>query len=243
MTEIVVRRDAGEVAAEASERFVRLADEAVRQRGQFSVALSGGSTPKALYGLLSSAPFRDRVDWSKVLLFFGDERNVTPDADDSNYRMAREALFDPLGRETDLKVFRWKTETGIPSEVASNYEKEIVGALGPTPAFDLVLLGLGPDAHTASLFPHSPALTETGRLAVENWVEKFDAYRLTLTFPVINAARTVMFLVAGKDKAAAVITVLSENGDPTEFPARSVRPNTGELVWVLDKAAADGLSR
>lgn len=241
MTEIVVKRGPAEVARRTAELFVSAAADSIRKRGRFVVALSGGSTPGTLYRLLSGPDFRNRVEWPKVLFFFGDERNVPADSEKSNYRMAKDSLFDRLGRE-DLKVFRWETESAAPSGVASAYGSKIFAELGDQPVFDLVLLGLGPDGHTASLFPHSPALAENKRVAVENWVEKFNGYRLTMTFPVFNEARNVIFMVAGGDKKDAVRNVIEGRGDPKEYPARYVRPENGRLIWLLDEAAAAGLS-
>jgi 6-phosphogluconolactonase len=240
MTEIVVKRDAAEVAREAAGLFVSFADEAIATRGRFFTALAGGSTPKALYRLLSGPEFKNKVDWSKIVFFFGDERNVPPDAEESNFRMARESLFDPLGRD-DLNVFRWATESGTPSEVASRYESTILQEVGEQPIFDLILLGLGLDAHTASLFPFSPALREATRFAIENWVEKFNAFRLTMTLKVFNAARNAVFVVAGGDKKDALRIVLEGDRDPQAFPAQAVSPKDGRLIWLLDEAAAADL--
>jgi 6-phosphogluconolactonase len=240
MTEIVVKRDASEVAREAADLFVSLAKEAAESRGRFSISLAGGSTPKALYRLLSGPEFKDQVDWSKIVFFFGDERNVPPNAEESNFRMAKESLFEPLRRK-DLNVFRWTTESGEPAEIASQYESVMVREVGELPIFDLILLGLGPDAHTASLFPFSPALQETTRFAVENWVEKFNAFRLTMTLTVFNAARNVVFLVAGDDKKDALRIVLEGDRDLQAFPAQAVSPKDGRLIWLLDEAAAADL--
>jgi 6-phosphogluconolactonase len=211
--------------------------EALQTNAFASFVLSGGSTPKALYQLLASEEFRDDVDWEKVLIFFGDERCVLPDDDESNYKMAYEAL---LAKVPILKknIFRLKGEID-PAEAAAEYETEIKKALGNEPRFDTVLLGLGPDGHTASLFPSSAALNETAKLVTANYVNKFDAFRLTMTLPVLNAARNVIFLVAGKDKAETVKAALGGDNDP--LPAQLIKPIDGKLFWLLDNDAASTL--
>ena len=236
MRKILIKNNLDEVSEAAAGLFVAMAIESIAMRGKFSVALAGGSTPRALYSLLASEKYRNKVQWPKLRFFFGDERNVPPDSSESNYRMANETLLAPLGIASKT-VHRWKTELG-PQEAASEYELEMQ-ANGPV---DLVLLGLGPDAHTASLFPHTAALNEHEKLAVENWVEKLNAHRLTMTFEAINAARDVMFLVVGKDKADAVAGVLEGNSRPDDLPAQGVKPVNGNLFWLLDTEAASRLS-
>ena len=235
MREILIKRNPPEVAADAARRFAAAANETIATRGRFSVALSGGSTPRLLYSLLSSE-YADRIDWTSIRFYFGDERNVPPDAPESNYRMARETLFDPLGINEE-HVVRWRTELGNPSEAADEY----LGHLERNGPFDLVLLGLGGDGHTASLFPRTAALNETEKLAVANWVDELNDFRLTVTFPAINSAANVMFLVAGREKAEAVNAVLLGETQPALYPAQSVKPSSGTLCWVLDRDAARGL--
>lgn len=237
LPEIEVFQNIDELSRRAAELFVDLANKAIGSRRTFSVSLAGGSTPKALYRLLSSPEYRGRINWSQVKFFFGDERNVPPTAANSNYRMAKESLFDSLDRD-DLNVFRWPTEGGTPADVAGEYATVLGRELGSFPRFDLVLLGLGPDAHTASLFPHSPALNEKLKTATENWVEKLNDFRLTLTFPLFNNARNVVFLVAGEDKADAVKSVIKGGRDLQNYPAQGVDPTDGALIWLLDRAAA-----
>jgi 6-phosphogluconolactonase len=237
---VVVCKGLDQLSRRGAELFAKASAEAIEKSGRFSVALSGGSTPRHLYGLLAANPFRARVRWDRVHIFFGDERCVPPDDDESNYRMAREALLDKVPVPLQ-NVLRMEGEIEPPT-AAARYEDGLRRAfeLGPgqTPRFDLVFLGLGPDGHTASLFPGTPALGETERLAVANPVEKMGSTRLTLTLPVLNAARRVVFLVAGKDKAQVLRQVLK--GEPGQFPAQLVRPTDGELVFLVDRAAANG---
>lgn len=234
-----VYEDSHQLAAAAAEAFVEEARGAIEERGRFTGALAGGSTPKALYGLLAER-HRDAVDWSKVHAFFGDERPVPPDHEDSNYRTAKEALLDrvPVGG-----VHRMRGELD-PAEAARLYERELreffdLGlAPGEPPRFDLILLGMGGDGHTLSLFPRTPALDVRDRLAVENPVEKLGQTRITLTLPTANAAREVHFLVAGEGKAEALKEVLEGDADPRDYPSKLIRPANGNLTWMLDRAAA-----
>lgn len=236
VSKILVRKDIEGLSAAAAERLVEFANAAIDSRGSFAVALAGGNTPRELYRLLASNQYRTAVDWNRVSVVLGDERNVPPDSPESNFRMVSEELLRPLGIDEN-NSFRWLTEPGDPAAIAARYE-ELLRAKFP---FDLVLLGLGSDAHTASLYPHTDALHETKRLAVANWVEKLNDYRFTMTFPVINAASNVMFLVSGSEKADAVATVLEGEFSPDEYPAQLVKPVDGDLLWLLDEAAASSL--
>jgi 6-phosphogluconolactonase len=241
MPEIIIKTDAEELAVLAADRFVDLASIAIAERGRFTVSLSGGSTPRAAYSLLASDVYRNRVDWSNVLFFFGDERFVPPGADQSNFRMANLTLFKPLGINPQ-NIFRWKTELGEPKEAAKQYEQVLSENLGDGQhSFDLVLLGMGPDGHIASLFPHTKALSEHKKLAVPNWVDKLNAWRLTTTFPLINRSANIVFLVAGEEKAETLRNVLKGKKFPDTFPAQNVRPIAGKLSWLLDEAAAGTL--
>ncbi|HZF08959.1 MAG TPA: 6-phosphogluconolactonase [Thermoanaerobaculia bacterium] len=220
---------------------------AVEAQGRFTIALAGGSTPRDLYRLLADAnePYRARLPWEKSHFFWGDERHVPPDHADSNYRMAREAMLDvvPVPPEN---VHRILSETPDAAVAATRYDAELqrffAPASGVPPRFDLILLGLGPEGHTASLFPGSPALHERERWVVAPWVETFETFRITLTPPVLNRAAAVLFLVAGDEKADALHAVLEEVGDADLYPARIVRPDGGDLLWLLDRAAAKRLS-
>jgi len=225
----------------AAEKFVEIANEAIGKRNRFTVALAGGSTPKKLYRLLASNNYRNKIDWSKVFFFFGDERNVSPDDEESNFRMAHENLFAPLEIHVN-NVFPWLTSYESAEITAEIYQGEIEKffTLGENefPRFDLILLGMGADGHTASLFPFTNALGETDKAAVANQVDKLNTTRLTLTFPVINNAANVIFLVAGEEKAETLRTVLEGDFDPEKFPAQNVRPKDGELFWLIDKNVA-----
>jgi 6-phosphogluconolactonase len=234
-----------ELFAAAAEEVVHTANEAIAARGQFTIALSGGSTPKNLYNLLATNA-RTALPWDRMYFFFGDERHVPPTDPDSNYRMADEAMLSkvpvPAGN-----VFRFAAENADAAEVASEYEKTLrkFFQLQPdgVPRFDLILLGMGPDGHTASLFPGTAGLQEKSRLVIANWVEKLKTSRLSFTFPVLNAARCVTFLVSGTDKAAVLKTVLEENVPGEQYPAKLVHPTDGKLIWLLDVAAASALTK
>lgn len=221
----------------AAEIFVRIANNSVSTSGQFTVALAGGSTPRLLYKLLATDKFRTRIDWKRVFFFFGDERNVPPDFEQSNFRMAYETLFAPL-KTSESNIFRWHTEFGEPEEIASDYADRLGAFFGRTPRFDLTLLGLGSDGHTASLFPGTDAVNETAKMAIANWVEKLGEYRLTLTFPVINNSANVVFLVSGEEKAVVLKSVLEGELGPEPLPAQLVNPVNGELFWMVDEDAA-----
>lgn len=230
---IIVSKDRDELAVKAAADFASLAREAIRERGSFIVALSGGSTPLLLYRHLTGTS----IDWERVFFYFGDERNVPPDEDASNFKGANKELFRPLRIRED-NIFRWRTELGTPVEVAEDYERTLRNLSEDLPRFDLILLGMGTDGHTASLFPGTDALSETKRLAVANWVPQLGSWRFTLTYPVINNARNVMFLVAGEDKAERLKEVLE--GD-TDLPAKIVKPTDGNLTWYLDQSSARDL--
>ena len=227
----------------AAEEFVRTGRAAIGAQGRFSVALSGGSTPKALYSLLAGnyASF----PWNRTFLFFGDERHVPPTDTESNYRMVHESLLTKITIPSE-NVFRVPAEIPDADAAASEYEAQLRKFFdlkrGEFPRFDLILLGLGPDGHTASLFPDSKALEETSRLVVANWVAKFNTHRITFTFPVLNQAADVMFMASGADKADMVHQVLETKPTPP-FPSQRVQPSNGKLLWMLDEAAAAKLTR
>lgn len=223
------------VAHAVARYFVELNQRAVAQFNGFAVALSGGSTPRLLYELLASPPYRDQIYWKDTFFFFTDERHVPPDHPESNYRMAYEALFS---RVPKTQIIRMSGEKP-PEEAAQEYEDSLWEMYGPPgPDLDLVLLGLGEDGHTASLFPHSPALQEKERLVVAPWVEKLNAYRITLTLPVLNAAKSVVFLVTGNSKAEILAEVILTDKKPDLYPAQAVCPTNGEVSWFVDEAAA-----
>lgn len=241
--QIRILDDAQSVASSATDEFVRLAQSAVDSKGRFTVALSGGSTPKALYSLLAERTAQKRspdIPWSKIHLFFGDERHVPPDHPDSNFRMANEAMISkvPIPAEN---VHRVHSENEDAAAAALQYDETIAQVFGlkenTLPRFDLVLLGMGPDGHTASLFPGTRAVHELRRRVVANWVPKFNSFRITLTRPVLNNAAQVMLLVSGADKAQALSEVMG-SGSPDDYPVKYIQPTSGGLLWLLDKAAA-----
>ncbi len=241
--------DAEALAVAAAGAFARCAGEGIRKRGSFSVALAGGSTPRRLHALLAEAEGRgpgDRIDWTKVHCFWGDERHLPPDHPESNYRMARETLLSKIP-VPEANVHRIRGEEPDAARAAALYEQELARHFGlphgARPRFDLVLLGLGSDGHTASLFPGSDAIWETVRLVAAPWVEKLGTHRITLTPPVLNGAAEVLFLVCGAEKAPALHAVLEGEERPDELPAQIVRPSRGRLAWFLDRAAAAALRR
>ncbi len=235
---IIVRDTPEEVARVVSERFAEVVAKAVEDHGRCAVALSGGSTPKRIYELLASEEFRGLVPWEATHLFFSDERCVPAEHADSNYRMAREALFSKIDLpEGNVHRMRGELEPGEGAELYEDEMRAFFGA-GEWPRFDLILLGMGDDGHTASLFPHTDALAESSRWAVANWVEKFDAHRLTLTAPTINHASRIAFVVTGASKAERLVDVLNGNYDPQRLPAQMISPVNGMLEWFLDGAAA-----
>lgn len=228
---------ADEVLHHLAQYFVEVASQAIAARGRFAVALSGGSSPKKLYELLASPAYQEKVNWKMVYFFFGDERNVPPTDAESNYLMAKKALLAPVGI-APAQVFAVDTSQP-PAEAAQAYTRTIEGFFTPDASrFDLVLLGLGDNSHTASLFPHTPVLHDASVGAREVFVEEKQAYRITLTAPLINQARAVAFLVYGADKAAAVQRVQAGPRDVDEFPAQLIAPPEGELHWFLDEASA-----
>ncbi|WDT75533.1 MAG: 6-phosphogluconolactonase [Candidatus Manganitrophus sp.] len=239
--EIVICRDRDDLGDQAALSFVRFAQEAVSLRGCFSAALAGGATPRTLYRSLASAACAEKISWKSVHLFWGDERAVPPDHPDSNYHLANEALIShvPISPQN---VHRMPGERSDLQAAADEYEKTLRDFFGPSdpgwPSFDLVLLGIGSDGHTASLFPGSPVLKETVRWVAAPYVEKLKAARLTLTLPVLNHARRVIFLAAGREKASIMREVLSDDPPSTNLPARMVQPRKGACLFFLDQDAA-----
>ncbi|MEP7008906.1 MAG: 6-phosphogluconolactonase [Acidobacteriota bacterium] len=255
-TRVMIAADREELARTAAEQLVRSAARAVAARGRFSLALSGGSTPRDLYHLLAQEPLAAAMPWSGVHLFWGDERCVPPDHEESNFRMVREALLeaqlDPNKRPSipAENIHRIETELPDPAEAAARYEADLRAFFGlkgtEAPRFDLVLLGLGTDGHTASLFPGTGAVAISDRLCFALWVERLATWRITLSLPVFLAARSVAFLAAGIDKAEKIQAILGEDAPrlpPDELPAAAVRPTMGELTWWLDRDAASRLAR
>jgi 6-phosphogluconolactonase len=230
--------DASEVARAAALRFIEIARESIAARGRFSVALAGGSTPKRIYELLASDELSNQLDWSHVHIFFGDERCVPPDDAESNYRMANESLLARVALP-EQNVHRMRGE-GDAVANARLYEDELRGYFDGEdwPQFDLVMLGMGDDGHTASLFPGTRALDVHAAWVTANWVEKFNAFRVTLTVPAINHARHVMFIITGASKAERLQEVLYGAREPQRLPSQLIQPHEGGLAWFLDEAAA-----
>jgi 6-phosphogluconolactonase len=251
MTALTTYPDAESLTQAAAEQFVSLYTAACAERGAFAVALAGGSTPRALYTLLATDAWASQIDWAKVYLFWGDERGVSLDHPDSNYRMVREALLShvPL---PPANVFRIRGDRD-PGFAASTYEATLrdffarqEGHSQPQNAqarFDLVLLGMGSDGHTASIFSGTPALHEQTRWVVAHYVEKLGAWRITMTPVCINAARNIRFFVAGADKASRLKQVLYGPYQPDAMPVQVIRPQDGTLEWLVDKAAASYLEQ
>jgi 6-phosphogluconolactonase len=243
--EILIFPNPEELSRAAAKMFVELAVEAIETSNLFTVALAGGSTPRRMYELLADneQEFRNHIDWEKTHFFFGDERHVPPDSPESNFRMANEALFSKIDLPT-ANVHRFLTENSDAAQVAELYENELKSFFSTNlPVFDLILLGLGSDAHTASLFPESPIVEEQNRLVAAPFVEKLGDFRLTLTPLLINNSSNIIFLVAGTDKAEALRNVLQGEPDPLKFPAQIVSPTNGKLIWLADNAAAKLLSK
>jgi len=217
--------------------FVATTNQAIAARGRFAVALSGGNSPKKLYELLASDAYRAQVAWGKVCFFFGDERTVPKTSPDSNYLMAKKALFDPLDIRPD-HVFAVDTVLA-PTEAAAQYGMAIEEFFGDEPArFDLVLLGLGDNAHTASLFPHTDVLSDQTVGVKDVFVAELNTTRITMTAPLLNQARATAFLVYGAGKAAAVQQILEFPRDIGQYPAQLINPAHGTVNWFLDRAAA-----
>ncbi len=238
---INVYKDLEGISQAAAEIFASTAEQAIANGGRFSVALSGGNTPRRLYEILSTPPFRDRVTWRAVDIFWGDERCVPMDDLRSNFRMAREILLDrvPLPKE-NIHAMRGDLP---PSEAAMQYETELRNYFSDQPpAIDLVFLGLGDNAHTASLFPHTPVLNEKERWVADVYILEQDMHRITLTAPFINQADQVVFLVSGADKAHALQNVLEGAYQPHNYPAQLIHPNGTHPIWLVDKAACHKLN-
>ena len=243
--ELRIFADEKELFAGAAATFVDAACAVLAVRPQFSVALAGGSTPRGLFELLASPAYRDSVDWKKVVWFWGDERSVGAEHPDSNYRMATEALLSHVAVDPGL-VHRLCGETEPLSKGAEDYQQTLAKAFGipadgPPPSLDLVLLGMGSDGHTASLFPFTAALDEKTRWVVANDVPQLTTRRLTLTYPVLNAAGCVLFLVTGAGKAKVLREVRQGPHDPRRLPSQTVDPQGGRLLWFVDRAAASQL--
>jgi 6-phosphogluconolactonase len=244
--DLSIAADADALSLSAAEQFVELARAAVLTRGRFTVALSGGSTPRRLYERLAAPPFQDRVDWTRIEVFWGDERGVPPDHPDSNFHLASAALLDRV-RIPRQRIHRMRAELADRDAAARDYQIEIARAFGVDeagrpPSLDLVLLGMGGDGHTASLFPGAESLREGRRWAVSvEAPQRPPPSRITLTAPILNRAREIRVLVAGADKAATLRAVLQGPHEPERRPIQLVAPENGRMVWLVDAAAASAL--
>ena len=248
MAEIEIFPDRETFTEMAAEHVTRLSAEAIAEDGAFSLALSGGSTPRPLYSLLASERFAKRIEWPQVHVFWGDERSVPPENAQNNYRMAREALLDAVPLLPD-HIHRIRGEDD-PKQEASRYEEEVKAFFGSSPGdgsprtgFNLVLLGMGENGHTASLFPGLPAVTEQVRWVMAQYVEAVSMWRITLTPVVINAAKNIIFLVSGIEKAQTLADVLEGPLQPEVWPAQIIKPKQGRLIWLVDEAAARCLKK
>lgn len=234
--QFLIKPTSQQLIHEAARRLVEFANQCVAERGQFSIALSGGSTPQALYELLADDPWRSQMPWKNTVVLFGDERAVPQDDPRSNYRMAARAFLDKVEIPPE-QIWRLRGEAENLDEAAREYETRVQSLNG---VIDLALQGMGPDGHTASLFPHSPALTEMQRLCVSTPEAPLEPHvrRLTLTYSAINASRRIWILVTGESKAERLREVLEGGHDPNQLPVQGLHPQAGELVWMLDAAAA-----
>ncbi len=239
---VAIYPDSNTLSHEAAQYIVRLATDTIANHGRFTIALSGGSTPKALYSLLGNEPYRGQIDWALVEIFWSDERCVPPNSSDSNYQLAQEVLLSKVPIAAN-QVHRMPADKPDRDAASQEYTQEMQRVFGTDgiPSFDLLQLGMGPEGHTASLFPHQASLHELQRLVMPVNVPKPPPPRLTFTPPLLNAARHVLFLVTGSEKADALQAVLEGSYQPEEYPAQIIRPPHGEVTWMLDTAAAGKL--
>jgi len=243
---IEIVADVEAISRKAAEMIMALMAETLKTKTHFSIALSGGSTPKSLFKLLADdSALSDRVNWAKVHFFWGDERHVPPDHQDSNFRIAYETMLSKVPVQ-ETNIHRVRAEEVDAGKAAEEYEDElrIFFNLKPDelPRFDCVLLGMGPDGHTASLFPGTEALREQKRLVVSNWVEKFQTHRITLTAQAINNADCIIFLVSGEEKAEVLREVLEGEYNPELFPSQLIKPSHGKLIWLVAQSATTKLT-
>jgi 6-phosphogluconolactonase len=244
MATVQIFPDAQFLARAAAEHVIQVANEAVRERGLFSIVLSGGSTPQMLYHLLSTEPYSESIDWSKMHVFWGDERSVPPDSPESNYGRAKAVMLDALPVLPE-NIHRVHTEFK-PEQAAAAYEETLLEFFSSLPSlrergqagFDLVLLGMGEDGHTASLFPGTPAVEEKTRWVMAQYVDKLAAWRITLTPALLNRAKKILFLVSGAGKSQVLQKVVYGSYQPERYPAQVIQPEEGDLVWLVDEDAA-----
>ncbi len=236
---VEVFKNADELSEKATTIFCHAAQEAVEKSGRFTVALTGGSSPAKLYELLTRSPYKESIAWDRTYVFWGDERWVPLTDEKSNAKMAFETLLNHVPVPKDQIFPMWSEAK--PEEFALKYEEQLRNCLGETPRFDLVLLGIGDDGHTASLFPGTEVLHEQERLVKAYYLSPQSMYRITLTAPCINAAKKIIFMVFGEKKAPALHEVLEGAYNPDKYPAQLIKPNNGELLWIADESAAQQL--
>jgi 6-phosphogluconolactonase len=244
--DIRILADAAAITRRAADEFLKASSEAVAKNGVFNVAFAGGSTPKALYSMLADdLAYRANLEWDKMRVFFGDERHVPPDHSDSNFRMVSEALFSK-GLLKPEQIARIKGEYPDPEKAALEYEQVLRARFqlkdGEYPRLDLVLLGMGDEGHTLSLFPGTKALHPDARIVVHNWVGKFYTERITITAETANHANRIMFLITRADKAPALKAVLEGPYEPEQLPAQLIQPKSGNALWLIDRDAAKMLT-
>lgn len=238
---IKVFENVDELSRNAADLIVDIANRSIEKKDSFTLVLSGGSSPKIIYMLLSQPPFSERITWNKTYLFWGDERFVPENDPQNNYNMTREILLKKIPIPGD-HIFPIPT-SGDPKDCASEYEKTIYNFFNTAnPSFDLILLGLGDNGHTASLFPYTDVLNEEKRLVKEVYVKALDMYRITMTAPIINKAESILFIIFGREKAEAVQNIIEGKYDPQSLPAQLIKPVDGTIRWFLDKEAASKLS-
>ena len=245
--EVVILPDAAAITRRSADEFLKAALAAVDEKGSFMVALAGGSTPRALYSMLADDPkFRAQIPWNHIFFFFGDERHVPPDHADSNFRMADESLFSKLQLRPE-QITRIHGEYPNAEQAALEYEDALRAYFklqpGECPRFDLILLGMGDEGHTLSLFPGTKALQPGERIVMRNWVGKLYTERVTLTAPAANRARQVIFVVTRADKARALKAVLEGPFEPEQLPAQLIQPQHGKVLWLVDQAAGSMLQQ
>jgi 6-phosphogluconolactonase len=243
--EVVILPDAAAITRRAADEFLKCVNEAIAQKGSFTVALAGGSTPKALYSMLSEDPaYSSKIPWPKLHFFFGDERHAPPDSPESNFNMATQTLFSK-GLVKPEQVTRIKGEYSDTEKAALEYEQALRAYFklrdGEYPRFDLVLLGMGEEGHTLSLFPGTKALHATNRIVVRNWVGKLYTERITITIPAANQAGRIIFCITRADKALALKAVLEGPYEPEQLPAQFIKPVNGTLLWLVDRDAGSKL--
>jgi 6-phosphogluconolactonase len=244
--EVRILPDGAALARRAAELIVEAAATAVREKGVFHISLAGGSTPKVLYGLLATDPvLKSQMPWDKTQFFFGDERHVPPDDSESNFRMANESMLSKVALKPE-QVSRVKAEYEDAEKAAQEYEQTLRTRFklsdGQLPRFDVLLLGMGDEGHTLSLFPGTKALHDNGRLVMSNWIGKLFTERVTITAPVANNSALAIFMVTKADKALALKGVLEGPYEPEQLPSQLIQPNNGRLLWLVDTAAASKLS-